>query len=276
MRFLLYFLLFSFSISYAQEISFKRDSILSTKDSVFFSVQNNVPSPIYLITQKKKNTPKTIAYNRGTFIEANKKVNGVFRVPKNFIPHPESDLFNLTKYFSFTAGYGNPNTVKPNKKYKYLFPFKKFKKLIQGNFGRFTHSDHVAHYYAFDFGTKIGDTIYAAREGKVIRTKEDSKQYGNTKAALNMANYITILHDDGTTASYVHLHFNGVLVKKDDIVTRGQAIGISGMTGFTTIPHLHFVVHMPTKKYGNVSIPIEFEGYIGKKLKKGYSYSRLE
>jgi len=46
------------------------------------------------------------------------------------------------------------------------------------------------------------------------------------------------------------------------------------MTGFTTTPHLHFVVHKATEDEGNISVPIEFEGYIGKKLKRGKKYKR--
>ncbi|WP_298517531.1 M23 family metallopeptidase [uncultured Kordia sp.] len=276
MKILFLALICSFMMCHAQEAELEIDRELSTKDSVFFSIRNKLSVPIYCIILPKKNAPKAISYKRGTLIETEKKATGIFRVPRNFQPHPESDAFSIGKYFSFRIGHGNPDKVKPNKDYQYLLPYKNFKKLIQGNFGRFSHNDHPAHYYAFDFNTHIGDTIYAARGGRVIKTKEDSRKYGNSKAFVSHANYVTIVHDDDTTASYVHLNYNGVLVKNNDIVTRGQAIGISGMTGFTTVPHLHFVVQMSTKKYGNVSIPIQFEGYIGKKLRKGYSYSRAK
>ncbi len=274
MRIFTALLLFSISICQAQQVSLKRDSVSSTKEYVSLYVKNNMLSSIFFKVIPKDSIPKTIVFSENTVIKPSERVNNFIKIPRNILKTDTSKI-NIYDYFSFKFGYGDPSTVKHNDSYRYLLPYKKRRKLIQGNFGSFSH-DHIASNHAFDFGTKIGDTIYAAREGKVVMIKENSKKYGRTRKFINDGNYDIIQHNDGTTASYFHLNFNGALVEKGAIVKRGQAIGISGMTGFTTIPHLHFVVHMPTKKYGNVSIPIEFEGYIGKKLKKGYSYSRLE
>ncbi len=272
MRTLIYLLIFSVSISQAQQVQLERDSILTTKDTVFFSIKNNMLSPLYIILKPKDIVPDAIVYNRGTLIKPNQKLTGFVKVPRNFLEH-DSALFNFSKYFKFKAGYGNPATVKHDDSYRYLLPYKKRRKLIQGNFGNFSH-DHIASYHAFDFGTQIGDTIYAAREGKVVMIKENSKKHGRTRKFVNDGNYVIIQHSDGTTASYFHLNFNGALVEKGDTVERGQVIGISGMTGFTTIPHLHFVVHKSTSENGNTSVPIQFEGYVGKKFRKGKRYAR--
>jgi len=272
MKNLFFFLIFSFSVCTAQQVSFERDSVLTTKDTIHFSIQNNMLSPMFFIMNAKENIPKEIIYNKNILIHPTQKVKSAIKVPRNILEH-DSALVNFNSYFNFKAGYGNPATVKSNKEYIYLLPYKKYKKLIQGNFGHFSH-DHIGSYHAFDFGTKIGDTIYAAREGKVVMIKEDSKKYGKTRKFAKFANYIIIQHDDGTTASYYHLRHKGVLVEKGAIVKRGEKIGISGMTGFTTTPHLHFVVHKATEKHGNVSVPVEFEGYVGRKFKKGKRYSR--
>ncbi len=52
--------------------------------------------------------------------------------------------------------------------------------------------------------------------------------------------YIYINHDNGYQTRYAHL--SAVTVSKDDRVTRGQVIGTSGTTGWSTGPHLHFEV----------------------------------
>jgi len=272
MRNLFFFLIFSFSFSTAQQVSFERDSLLTTKDTIHFSIKNNMLSPIFFIMKPKKNIPKAVVYERNLLFEPSQKIKSAIKVPRNILAH-DSALVNMNSYFKFKIGFGDPSTVKPNKDYIYLLPYKRYKKLIQGNFGNFSHN-HISSYHAFDFGTKIGDTIYAAREGKVVMIKEDSKKYGRTRKFAKYANFITIQHDDGTTASYYHLRFNGVLVENGSLVERGQAIGISGMTGFTTTPHLHFVVHKSTEEKGNVSIPVEFDGYIGRKFRKGKRYKR--
>ena len=68
---------------------------------------------------------------------------------------------------------------------------------------------------------------------------------GRPDSALkSRANYVKIRHDDGTIGNYVHLQHDGVLVEVGDKVRTGDVIGMSGNTGFTTGPHLHFEVRV--------------------------------
>ena len=256
----------------AQQVKLEKDLDLTTKDTVSFSIQNYMLSPLYFVMNPNDSVPSSIIYRKKTLLQPSEKLLNFIKIPTTLLDST-SNTFDFYAYFDFKAGYSDPNTVKHDDSYLYLLPYKKKKKLVQGNFGNFSH-DHIGSHHAFDFGTQIGDTLYAAREGKVVMLKEDSKTHGRTREFSNFANYIIIQHDDGTTASYYHLDFNGVLVEKGDLVTRGQKIGISGMTGFTTLPHVHFVVHKTTLTDGNVSVPIEFEGYVGKKFKKGKWYAR--
>jgi murein DD-endopeptidase MepM/ murein hydrolase activator NlpD len=56
-------------------------------------------------------------------------------------------------------------------------------------------------------------------------------------------NWVLIQHDDGTLAEYAHLQPNGVTVAIGQRVRRGDVLGLSGNTGFSSVPHLHFSVH---------------------------------
>jgi len=160
--------------------------------------------------------------------------------------------------------------VQHNDDYLYSLPFKKGKKfsVTQSFNGKFSHNNDISR-YAIDFGLQIGDQVHAAREGIVVKVVENYKEAGG-KEYMWKATRIVILHDDGTTASYVHLDYEGVLVEEGDRVEKGQFIGYSGNTGFTRGPHLHFVV----RKEKDLAVPIYFEGYEGMVLKRRKKYKR--
>ncbi|MCC9165237.1 M23 family metallopeptidase [Pontibacter harenae] len=159
------------------------------------------------------------------------------------------------------------------KKNKIALPFPKGKEynIIQGYNGKFTYNT-IFSQYAIDFNLNIGDTITSADNGYVVGVVEDYKDYGTSKKWRDndKSNYITIYHpNSGLYTQYVHLNHKGALVKLGDYVLKGQPIGIAGMTGFTTTPHLHFNVKIPSDKNGLISTDIEFEnGIKGKDLKK--------
>ena len=112
--------------------------------------------------------------------------------------------------------------------------------------------------YAVDFAMEEGTKIYAARGGKVIKTKSDSNLGGYSKEFASHGNYVTIAHSDGTFATYYHLKQHGVLVKVGDEVEKGYAIGYSGNTGYSSGPHLHFSVFRAISASSTHSIAVKF------------------
>ena len=107
--------------------------------------------------------------------------------------------------------------------------------------------------YAFDFvfdsnhdgKGEEGRKVRAARGGTVYTlVKSETKNSWGSKDLCKdgVGNYIVIDHGDGTFGTYWHLQKDGVLVKKGDTVKQGDVIGISGNTGTSTTPHLHFDV----------------------------------
>ncbi len=93
--------------------------------------------------------------------------------------------------------------------------------------------------YAFDFAMPIGTKIVAAREGVVVAV-EERYQDGNGEDLKE--NLVFIKHSDGTVARYMHLTHQGVLVSEGERVQQGQVIALSGNTGDSGGPHLHFDV----------------------------------
>lgn len=144
-------------------------------------------------------------------------------------------------------------------------------KVIQANLGKFSH--HSPLQYAVDFAMPIGTIIHAARGGIVYRIKTDSKVSGLSKKFLNQANFIVIKHDDETLAFYAHLQHRGAKVVVGDKVLKQQEIGLSGNTGYTLSPHLHFEIFKFTKGFNRKSIKISFKTAKGpKQLLKGQYY----
>jgi murein DD-endopeptidase MepM/ murein hydrolase activator NlpD len=131
-------------------------------------------------------------------------------------------------------------TIKDDSSYVYALPYenKTTHLLIQGYFSHFSHKERAA----LDFKMKRGTKILAARDGVVVRVKEDGSKGGLNKKYRPYGNNIVIQHADGSRAGYWHLQYNGSLVNAGDSVKKGQVIALSGKTGYTALPHLHFLV----------------------------------
>ncbi|MGI8561301.1 MAG: peptidoglycan DD-metalloendopeptidase family protein [Luteimonas sp.] len=114
----------------------------------------------------------------------------------------------------------------------------------QGYGGRFSHTD-AQNRHAVDLAAPIGTAVLAAREGVVMQVESDfDKASLNREKYGGRANFVRIVHDDATMAVYAHLKPEGVLVRVGQRVRRGQTSGLSGSTGFSGGPHLHFVVQV--------------------------------
>ncbi len=99
-------------------------------------------------------------------------------------------------------------------------------------------------------GTDIGrvgynSSIYAAKAGQVI-ISEYSKSYGN---------YVVVYHGTGNSTLYAHMSSRKVSVGQQ--VKQGDVLGITGSTGNSTGPHLHFEI----KENNTIINPIA-KGYL--------------
>jgi murein DD-endopeptidase MepM/ murein hydrolase activator NlpD len=122
--------------------------------------------------------------------------------------------------------------------YEYDLPYKKGSgyKIDQGYNGAFSHRNENA----LDFTMPEGTEILAVRDGKVIQVVQNNTKSCPDERCDKYNNYITIMHPDGTFASYAHIRQNGSLVKVGDTVTKSAHIGYSGNVGRSSGPHLHF------------------------------------
>lgn len=87
---------------------------------------------------------------------------------------------------------------------------------------------------AVDMAIKVGSTVRAAAAGVVTVVKDSNIWNGG------YGYYLIIKHDNGTETLYAHL--SRIDVEVGQKVEQGEAIALSGNTGRTTGPHLHFEV----------------------------------
>ncbi len=84
-----------------------------------------------------------------------------------------------------------------------------------------------------DFRASIGTPVMAAESGTIFAVGDNGRvQYGK---------FIVIKHDNNLATLYAHL--SRQIVREGETVERGQVIGYSGNTGYSTGPHLHFGVY---------------------------------
>jgi hypothetical protein len=95
-----------------------------------------------------------------------------------------------------------------------------------------------------------GVLVLAAADGVVKATRdgvEDVSVVDNTDSREEISKYglgntVIIEHGNGWQSAYGHMLKNSVLVREGDQVTAGQPIGMVGLSGLTTFPHVHFMV----------------------------------
>ena len=146
----------------------------------------------------------------------------------------------------------------PQPAYRYPLPWRGGPfRLTQGPNGSFSHTDAKSR-YAMDIAMPEGTPIIAARSGVVMNTENEQVGRGNDASG----NFVRVQHDDGTQGVYLHLKQGSVSVRPGQRVRVGGALGLSGNTGNSSGPHLHFVVQQHTEA-GLVSIPYEFNQPVG-------------
>ena len=186
-------------------------------------------------------------------------------------PHAKKRLVRLFvddphkrwKYRSkFSVVFGALNT-KHDADYHYRLPFEPGQayRVIQTFGGRVSHQGESE--YAVDFAMPEGSGVCAARPGRVVATQSSSNTGGPRKKFRDEGNFIYIRHADRTLGVYVHLEKDGVLVDAGDYVRRGQLIGLSGNTGWSSRPHLHFGVYKLIGGGMGESFPFLFESKRG-------------
>lgn len=126
-----------------------------------------------------------------------------------------------------------------------------------------THIGVDAH--AIDFVVPEGSPVFAAADGEIIFVKVDSKEGGDNPIYedFKFYNHIVIKHANGEYTEYGHLKFQGTDKKVGDTVKAGVIVALSGNTGYSEKPHLHFSVFVLGKMDDDFkNLPLNKEYFI--------------
>ena len=109
-------------------------------------------------------------------------------------------------------------------------------------------TDKVRFHYGQDFAVNTGSKIYSPADGKV--------KFANIQGGYGRV--VKIDHGNGYRTIYAHL--SKIKVKHGTSVKRGELIALSGNSGRSVGPHLHYEVH----QYGAPQNPLDyfFSGYL--------------
>lgn len=115
----------------------------------------------------------------------------------------------------------------------------KFRLPLDGNivvtdtygYSRLTGASTIAH-KGTDYRAAVGTPVYAMNSG-TIRFTEYLRNYGHT-----------IIVDHGAGVLGIYMHLSEILVKKGEMVEKGQLVAKSGETGYVLGPHLHLTIRI--------------------------------
>jgi murein DD-endopeptidase MepM/ murein hydrolase activator NlpD len=95
--------------------------------------------------------------------------------------------------------------------------------------GRLTQNFHGGH-RGLDIAVPVGTPIKTTMDGRVVHAGWNNQGYGNL-----------VIVENGDTRTY-YAHLSSIPVSVGDTVRAGTTIGLSGNTGNSTGPHLHYEI----------------------------------
>jgi hypothetical protein len=112
-------------------------------------------------------------------------------------------------------------------------------------------------YYCF------GDTLYAPESGQIVEMEKSVGENipGETNTNQLFGNYVIIDHGNAEFSVLAHFMKNSIVVNVGDLVAKGQVIGLSGNSGNSTEPHLHYHLQNKPSIGQGEGLPAQFRNY---------------
>jgi murein DD-endopeptidase MepM/ murein hydrolase activator NlpD len=180
--------------------------------------------------QDNKIIKKNIAID---ITKGNYKQNEIIKVSKSKVILSKKDKQRNKKEYSkvFKNVYSviNPKNLIFNSNFQN--PIKSKITSAYGN-ARVYNGKTKSYHSGVDFRAKVGTKIYASNDGVVALSMD----------RFYLGKVVYIDHGRGAYSYYCHL--SKINVKKNQLIKKGQLIGLSGKSGRVTAPHLHYAMRL--------------------------------
>jgi len=211
------------------------------------------------VKEKPGNYELVIDFPEGTFLKKKVKISGrKFQITelsvtkeleekgithskiKEEVEKENKAIYEILQFF----------TPFPYFKESFVYPLEKIK--VVGDFGNIRKSGKVAiQHLGVDLEATSGTPVFAINDG-VVKLAKELPNYGKT-----------IIIDHGLGIFSLYLHLNEFKVSEGQKVKRGEIIALSGNTGYSISPHLHFSI-----KINGISVdPLRFIDTMEKMIK---------
>lgn len=169
-------------------------------------------------------------------------------------PLPPGEYFLIGRNVDFPLGNPFPFAVETGG-FRLPIPAGEPWQITQGPNGSFSHYNRTR--YAYDIAPLGGTCVVAMRAGTVYAHDLGMGQNLRTRT---FGNYITIDHGDGYFSHYAHLLTGSFVVRTGQYVQQGQALAITGNSGYSFGRHLHVQVTREPR-IASQSVPFQFEDW---------------
>lgn len=190
----------------------------------------------------------TVSFSELENLQSDVTLPATFEVP----PSAGQYIFTLRKTggpvtlrysFRYTKGC---NRVRPDTGFAYLLPISPGKetRVFELSYlgAKYAGDSKPKDYYVLGIHMHSGDTIFAARRGRVTEVSDDANLTDSGYTFAREDNYVEIVHDDCSFGKYIVFRDSSIFVQPGDWVEAGQPLGIVGGERYAEGPHVRFSV----------------------------------
>lgn len=162
---------------------------------------------------------------------------------------------SISYRYSYRISRGCLDT-EPSDDFEYLLPVAEGKQTKIANLyylGELINQESPEDFYSLTFSAEDGDNVYATRKGTVIKVMDTHEDFNLDKYFTREYNYVQVVHDDCTFASYRHLKKGSITVTEGDQIYAGEPIAKVVPRNSSEYPQFRLMINYrnPDFKRGN-------------------------